>query len=53
MTAVTIRPARVDDAPRIREFQRMIAEASLPIIGEVRSNMLAKDAVGESVNDSL
>ena len=53
MTAVTIRPARADDAPRIRELERMIVEASLPIIGEVRSNMSAKDAVGASVNDSL
>ena len=53
MTAVTIRPARADDAPRIRELERMIVEASLPIIGEVRSNMSANDAVGASVNDSL
>ena len=53
MTAVTIRPARADDAPLIRDLERMIVEASLPIVRELRSRMSSKDAVGASVKDAL
>ncbi len=53
MTAVTIRPARADDAPLIRDLERTIVEASLPIVRELRSGMSSKDAVGASVKDAL
>ena len=53
MTAVTIRPARADDAPLIRNLERAIVEASLPIVREVRSGTSSKDAVGASVKDAL
>ena len=53
MTAVTIRPARAEDVPLIRDLKRTIVEASLPIVGEVRSIMSSKDAVGASVEDAL
>ena len=53
MTAVTIRPARADDAPLIRDLERTIVEASLPIVRELRSRLSSKDAVGASVKDAL
>ena len=53
MTALTIRPARADDAPLIRDLERTIVEASLPIVRELRAGMSSKDAVGASVKDAL
>ena len=53
MTVVTIRRARAADAQHVRDLERMIVEASLPIVRELRSGAVNANSVGATIDDAL
>ncbi len=53
MTAVRIRAARAEDAHHVRDLERMIVEASLPGVREVRSGAAYAISAGATIADAL